>query len=41
LPTTHFDGLPQDQADNPAAGLFGVHTDPDATPEAQDNVRSL
>ncbi|MFJ5726328.1 hypothetical protein [Streptomyces sp. NPDC093149] len=36
-----FDGLEQDQADNLAAGLFGIYTPADATPEILDNVRSL
>lgn len=36
-----FGGLPQDQADNLAAGLFGIYTPTSATPEILDNVRSL
>ncbi|WP_411119916.1 hypothetical protein [Streptomyces sp. 058-1L] len=36
-----FDGLEQDQADNLAAGLFGIYTPADADPETLDNVRSL
>ncbi|MFF3068825.1 hypothetical protein [Kitasatospora sp. NPDC057936] len=36
-----FDGLPEDQADNLAAGLFGIYTAPDATPDILDNVRLL
>ncbi|WP_177235234.1 hypothetical protein [Streptomyces sp. MUSC 14] len=38
---TFFDGLPQDQADNLAAGLFGIYTPANATPEVLDNVRLL
>ncbi|ABH00277.1 MULTISPECIES: hypothetical protein [Rhodococcus] len=38
---TFFDQLPQDQADNLAAGLFGIFNPPDATPDTQDNVRNL
>jgi hypothetical protein len=36
-----FDNLPPDQADNLAAGLFGIFNPPDATPDTQDNVRNL
>lgn len=36
-----FDNLPPDQADNLAAGLFGIYNPPDATPDAQDNIRKL
>jgi hypothetical protein len=36
-----FDGLEQNQTDNLAAGLFGIYTPADATPEILDNVRSL
>ncbi|WP_406292166.1 hypothetical protein [Embleya sp. NBC_00896] len=36
-----FDGLPQEHADNLAAGLFGIYTPDSAAPEVQDNVRSL
>ncbi|WP_189160632.1 hypothetical protein [Lentzea pudingi] len=36
-----FDRLPPDQADNLGAGLFGIYTDPEATPDTLDNVRSL
>ncbi|WP_229693190.1 hypothetical protein [Lentzea pudingi] len=36
-----FDGLPDAQADNLAAGLFGIYTPPDATPDVLDNVRQL
>ncbi|MFF0546849.1 hypothetical protein ACFYTF_28835 [Nocardia thailandica] len=39
--TTFFDNLPPDQADNLAAGLFGIFNQPDATPDTQDNVRNL
>lgn len=36
-----FDGLPGDQADNLAAGLFGIYTPADTEPDVLDNVRSL
>ncbi|WP_410673200.1 hypothetical protein [Amycolatopsis sp. cmx-4-68] len=36
-----FDNLPPDQADNLAAGLFGIFNPPDATPDTLDNVRNL
>ncbi|MFG1924353.1 hypothetical protein [Cryptosporangium sp. NPDC048952] len=36
-----FDNLPPDQADNLAAGLFGIFNTPDATPDTLDNVRNL
>ncbi|MEU1880894.1 hypothetical protein ABZ470_26605 [Streptosporangium sp. NPDC020072] len=36
-----FGGLPQDQVDNLAAGLFGIYTPADATPDVLDNVRLL
>jgi len=36
-----FDGLPDAQADNLAAGLFGIYTPPDAAPDVLDNVRQL
>lgn len=36
-----FDNLPPDQADNLAAGLFGIYNPPDASPDAQDNIRKL
>lgn len=36
-----FRGLMIDQADNLAAGLFGIYTSPKTTPEALDNVREL
>jgi hypothetical protein len=36
-----FDELPDDRADALAAGLFGLYTDSDSTPETKDNVRLL
>lgn len=36
-----FSGLPDDQADNLAAGLFGIYTPADGEPDVLDNVRSL
>lgn len=36
-----FDNLPLEQADNLAAGLFGIYNPPDASPDTQDNVRNL
>lgn len=36
-----FDQLPLDQADNLAAGLFGIYIPPDVTPDTQDNIRQL
>lgn len=36
-----FDELPNDRADALAAGLFGLYTDSDSTPETKDNVRLL
>lgn len=38
---TFFDQLPPDQADNLAAGLYGIYTPPDVTPDIQDNIRQL
>ena len=36
-----FGDLPQDRADNLAAGLFGMYVDPDSTTQIRDNVRLL
>jgi hypothetical protein len=36
-----FDALPDEQADNLGAGLFGIYTLPDSTPDTLDNVRQL
>lgn len=36
-----FDDLPQDRADNIAAGLFGMYVDPDSSTQIRDNVRLL
>jgi hypothetical protein len=36
-----FDQLPGDRPDTLANGLFGLYTDPNATPEIADNVRTL
>lgn len=36
-----FDELPGDRADSLAAGLFGLYTDADSTPQVKDNVRLL
>jgi hypothetical protein len=36
-----FDRLPLDQADNLAAGLFGIYTRGDTTPDILDNIRQL
>lgn len=38
---TFFDGLPQEQANNLANGLFGIYTPPTADPHVLDNVRLL
>lgn len=38
---TFFDGLPQDQANNLANGLFGIYTPPTVDPHVLDNVRLL
>jgi hypothetical protein len=38
---TFFSGLPQDQANNLANGLFGIYTPPTADPHVLDNVRLL
>ncbi|MGC5400730.1 hypothetical protein ACPXCP_33925 [Streptomyces sp. DT20] len=38
---TFFDGLPQEQANNLANGLFGIYTPPSAGPHVLDNVRLL
>lgn len=36
-----FDRLPPEQADNLAAGLFGIYTRVDTTPDTLDNIRQL
>ncbi len=36
-----FEELPDDRADALAAGLFGLYTDSESTPETKDNVRLL
>ncbi len=41
LAASFFGGLPQEQADNLANGLFGVYTPADAEPHVLDNVRQL
>ncbi|MEU2955937.1 hypothetical protein [Streptomyces xanthochromogenes] len=38
---TFFDGLPLEQANNLANGLFGIYTPPTADPHVLDNVRLL
>jgi hypothetical protein len=38
---TFFGGLPQEQANNLANGLFGIYTPPTADPHVLDNVRLL